>query len=118
MLSLSERVRTFRAAHWFFRWVVIPFSIVYLLTLKALGGLGLEHLVLVALLVVPSVWSDWTRRWAKVVFPILLYAAVYDSMRWYADYLRSPTIHLHEPYDFDLRFFGIHSNGRLLTPAE
>jgi membrane-associated phospholipid phosphatase len=44
----------------------------------------------------------------------VLYAAVYDSMRWYEDYIRSPVIHLHEPYDFDLRFFGIGG----LTPNE
>src|SRR5204862_396267 len=51
---------------------------------------------------------------ALVGLPYLLYALVYDSMRWYADYIRSPIIHVHEPYEFDLRWFGIHG----LTPNE
>ena len=117
MLSLGERIRAFRRAHWLFK-AMLPFSAAYLSALKILGGLGGEHFILVALLVGFAVWSDGSRRWAKVVFPILLYAGVYDSMRWYADYIRSPVIHIREPYDFDLRFFGIAAGSRVLTPPE
>ncbi len=118
MISWSDRLRAFRASHWFYRYFPIPFSLVYLLTLKALGGLGPEHFILSGLLVGFSTWSDASRRWAKVVLPVVLYGGVYDSMRWYADYLRSPVIHLHEPHDFDARFFGIQAGDKLLTPAE
>src|SRR5205823_1862115 len=63
---------------------------------------------------VPALWTDQSRRLALVGLPYLLYALVYDSMRWYADYIRSPIVHVHEPYEFDLRWFGIHG----LTPNE
>jgi membrane-associated phospholipid phosphatase len=118
LLSWSERVHAFRRSHWFFRWFTIPASIAYLGALKALGGLGPEHFILVAIVLGVSLWSDRTRHWAKVIFPVLLYGLVYDSMRWYADYLRSPVIHIREPYEFDQRFFGVHVGGKVLTPAE
>ena len=50
--------------------------------------------------------------------PFLLTGILYDSQRFYADYLRGP-IHVTEPYNFDKRFFGIHvADGRVLTPNE
>src|SRR5438105_803509 len=73
-----------------------------------------EHLFGVALALALSLWSDGSRRLARVGLPYVLYGLVYDSMRWYEDYIRSPVIHVREPYDFDLRFFGIHG----LTPNE
>src|SRR5207237_9507437 len=79
-----------------------------------LGGPGPEHFLLVGISLVLALWNDQSRRLALVGLPYLLYALVYDSMRWYADYIRSPIIHVHEPYDFDLRVFGIHG----LTPNE
>jgi hypothetical protein len=103
-----------RGAHPFFRIWVPALSVVYLAALKALGGLGPEHFTLVGLSLGLSLWSDGSRRLARVGMPFLLYALVYDSMRWYEDYIRSPVIHVREPYDFDLRLFGIHG----LTPNE
>src|SRR5437588_8128258 len=80
----------------------------------ALGGPGPEHFLLAGIALVLSLWNDDRRRLALIGLPYLLYALVYDSMRWYADYIRSPIVHVHEPYDFDLRWFGIHG----LTPNE
>lgn len=101
-------------AHPFFRLWVPALCAVYLAVLVALHGLGPEHFILVGLALVLSLWSNSSRRLALVGLPYLLYALVYDSMRWYEDYIRSPIIHVHEPYDFDLRFFGIHGQ----TPNE
>ncbi len=39
-------------------------------------------------------------------------------MRWYEDAIRSPVIHLHEPYNFDLKLFGIRTAAGTLTPNE
>lgn len=86
----------------------------YLALLLALQDLRPEHLLAIVLALTLSFWSDHSRRLARVGLPYLLYAMVYDSMRWYEDYIRSPVIHVREPYDFDLRFFGIHG----LTPNE
>jgi membrane-associated phospholipid phosphatase len=118
MLSWRERVGAFRRAHWFFKWAALPLSAVYLAAIAALGGLRPEHYIVAGVTVFMSVWNDWTRRWARVVLPVILYAAVYDSMRFYADYIRSPHIHVREPHEFDQRFFGIHEGGKVLTPPE
>jgi len=113
-LDLRPHPEQIRGAHPFFKYWIPALSLPYLVVLKLLGGLGPEHFLLVGLLLFMSFWSDGSRRLARVGMPYLLYAGVYDSMRWYEDYIRSPVVHLHEPYDFDLRFFGIHG----LTPNE
>jgi membrane-associated phospholipid phosphatase len=113
-LDLRPHPEQLRNAHPFFKYWIPALSVPYLITLKLLGGLGPEHFILVGLSVGLSCWSDQSRKLARVGLPYLLYALVYDSMRWYEDYIRSPVIHLREPYDFDLRWFGIHG----MTPNE
>jgi inositol phosphorylceramide synthase catalytic subunit len=113
-VDLRPRPEQLRSAHPFFKYVIPGFSVAYMALVCALGGPGPEHFLLVGISLVLALWSDGTRRLALVGLPYLLYALVYDSMRWYADYIRAPVVHVHEPYDFDLRWFGIHG----LTPNE
>jgi len=118
-MGLRERVEQARRAHPFFRIGVPLLCAVYLAVVKAVAGhLGPEHVALVVLVMGFAFWSDRSRNLARIAYPFLLWALVYDSMRWYADYSRSPIIHLHEPYTFDLRFFGIHTPQGVLTPNE
>lgn len=49
--------------------------------------------------------------------PLFLTATLYDTQRYYADYIRGP-IHVREPYEFDKRFFGISTSEGVLTPNE
>jgi membrane-associated phospholipid phosphatase len=118
MLSWSERRTQFAKAHPFHRLAVPVLTVLYLATLESLGGLGWEHFVLAGAFLFFSVWSDSSRSLAKVVQPFLFYGVVYDSMRWYADLIRSPIIHIREPYDFDKHFFGIPAPQGVLTPNE
>jgi membrane-associated phospholipid phosphatase len=118
LLSWRERVDAFKRAHWFYRIAAPLLSAAYLAGLRALNGLHAEHLIAVVGLCFLAFWSDSTRRWSKVILPVVLYGAVYDSMRYYADLIRSPTIHIREPYEFDQRWFGIREGGRVLTPPE
>ena len=117
-MGLRERVEQARRAHPFFRLGVPIFCAVYLVAVKAVGGLGPEHIALVVIVLGFAFWSDRSRKLARIAYAFLLWALVYDSMRWYADYIRSPVIHLREPYSFDLRFFGIHTPRGDLTPNE
>ena len=103
-----------RRAPRFFTVGVPALSVAYLIVLKLLGGPNPEHYVLVGIGLVLALGSDWTRKLARVGLIYLLYALVYDSMRYYEDLIRSPVIHVREPYDFDLRWFGIHGQ----TPNE
>jgi membrane-associated phospholipid phosphatase len=113
-LDLRPHPEQLRSAGRFFTVGIPALCAVYLGVVLALHDLRPEHVLAVVLALLLSFWSDGSRRLARVGLPYVLYAAVYDSMRWYEDYIRSPVIHLHEPYDFDLRFFGIGG----LTPNE
>src|SRR4051794_18438486 len=114
MLKFSERLDQLRRAHWFYRLFLPIGSVVYLALMTLLGGLGPEHFILVGLSCFFGMASDTTRKYARVVLPFLLYALVYDSMRYYEDYIRSPVVHTREPYDFDLRLFAVQG----MTPNE
>jgi hypothetical protein len=59
-----------------------------------------------------------SRSLLTYILPVFLTAMVYDSMRYYADLIRSTYIRVQEPYHFDLRFFGVHTAQGLLTPNE
>lgn len=108
MLAFRERVERYRRAPAFYRRELPLICAAYLgIAGFAAHDLRPEHLLAVALALGLSFFSDGSRKLARVGLPFLLWVAVYDSMRWYADAIRSPVIHIHEPYDFDLRWFGI-----------
>jgi hypothetical protein len=100
------------------RWLPLTGVAVYWAALHALGGFRDDHLKMGILILLLC----YGGRWARVVFnfllPLILTGIIYDSMRFYSDYIRGP-IHVTEPYDFDKRFFGvITSQGFVLTPNE
>jgi inositol phosphorylceramide synthase catalytic subunit len=118
VLSLRERIEQLRRAPRFHSVGVPALAAAYLIIVHAVGGVGLEHVAAAGAFVGLALWSNASRKLARVLMPFLLYAVVYDSMRWYEDYIRSPVIHLREPYDFDLKLFGIPTASGTLTPNE
>ena len=113
-MDLRPHPEQLRTAPKFFVIGVPLIGLLYLLVPVAMHDLRPEHVVAVGVGIVLCLWSDGSRRLARVGLPYVLYGLVYDSMRWYEDYIRSPVIHVREPYDFDLRLFGIHGQ----TPNE
>jgi len=118
LLSMRERIEQLRRAPRFFSAGVPVLCTAYFALVTALGGPGPEHFIAIGLFLGLSLWSDGSRRLARVAMPFVLYGLVYDSMRWYEDAIRSPVIHLHEPYNFDLKLFGIRTAAGTLTPNE
>jgi hypothetical protein len=53
----------------------------------------------------------------EFLLPLFLTIIVYDSQRYYGDFIRG-TIHVREPFEFDLRFFGIQDGLERLTPSQ
>ena len=53
----------------------------------------------------------------RFLLPVILTGIVYDTQRFYSDYIRG-TVRVAEPYLFDKRFFGIPTDGGTLTPNE
>ena len=115
MPTPGQRIEAFRKAPRFYRIDLPVFCAAYLLAAKfVMHDLRPEHLLAVAAALGMAFFSDGSRRLSRVALGFLLWVAVYDSMRWYADAIRSPVVHIHEPYDFDRRFFAIDG----LTPNE
>lgn len=95
----------------------ISFVGLYWGTLWSLSGLRSDHFALGAVLLVLNYLGPEARRFLSVFWPVLATAIIYDSQRFYSDYIRGP-IHVSEPYDFDKRFFGIKTDHGVLTPNE
>lgn len=100
------------------RWLPLAFIAVYWTSLVAIGGFRPDHLNMGILIFVLSYGGRWARIALRFLLPLMLVGIIYDSMRFYADYIRGP-IHVREPYEFDKRFFGIKTaQGLVLTPNE
>lgn len=81
------------------------------------GKLAVDHVAPVVVLVGLYYAGPKLRSVYEFALPFILVIVVYDSQRYYADYIRGP-IHVKEPYDFDKKFFGMFHEGQLLTPPE
>lgn len=89
----------------------------YWAALFALKGFRGDHLTFGLVILILYYAGPFTQRLFAFVFPYLLVGILYDSQRFYADYLRGP-VHVSEPYQFDKVFFGINTAQGVLTPNE
>lgn len=90
----------------------------YWIALYAVGGFRSDHLTIGVVLLALSYGGAKARVLLTFLAPLLLTAMLYDSMRFYADYLRADYVRVREPYDFDKIFFGIATAQGVLTPNE
>ena len=98
---------------------IIPIGLLgaYLLSLSLLGGLKSDHITLCSILLILSYSGPIFKSLYDFLFPFFLTVVIYDSQRYYSDYIRGP-IHVAEPYRFDQLFFGISTPQGILTPNE
>lgn len=90
---------------------------VYWAVLVALHGFRQDHVNMGVAILVLSYAGRWVQPLFRFLLPLILTGIVYDSQRFYGDYIRGP-IHVAEPYRFDKLLFGIPSSQGLLTPNE
>jgi membrane-associated phospholipid phosphatase len=95
----------------------LAFVVVYLLALNALNGYRPDHLNTCIVILILYYGGPWIHKFQRFILPLLATAVVYDSQRFYEDYIRGP-VHVTEPYNFDKFFFGIHTAQGVLTPNE
>ncbi len=89
----------------------------YWTTLLYLNGL---HGDLIVMSLIPTILYYLGPKFHSVLsflLPLFLTSIIYDSQRYYSDFLRGP-IHVEQPYHFDKRFFGIATPEGVLTPNE
>jgi membrane-associated phospholipid phosphatase len=95
---------------------LLPFllSFLYLGGLWAMNGLIQTHFTVVAIMLAIYFGGRFSRtKLFPFLFPFFLTLIIYDSMKFYNDFLRAE-IRVKWPYEFDKHFFGINTpEGRL-----
>ena len=89
----------------------------YWAIIKSVNGFTSDHLTAGLAILILSYIGPLGHSILKFSLPFLLTVIVYDSQRFYADWIRGP-IHVSEPYRFDKYFFGISTPNGVLTPNE
>lgn len=89
----------------------------YWVVISRVGTITTEHVFPSLILVLLYYGGPRSRSLFEFFLPLVLMAVIYDSQRYYQDYIRGP-IHMREPYEFDKFFFGIQEGGRIIPPAE
>jgi membrane-associated phospholipid phosphatase len=115
--TVIEWPRWWRQLNWLQKAFPAVAVLFYWSTLMSLNGLRNDHLNMGYLILFLSYCGKFGRNFLKFALPFFLTGIVYDSQRFYSDYIRGP-IHVEEPYLFDKSFFGISTPQGVLTPNE
>jgi hypothetical protein len=110
--SLPERAARHRG-----RWLVPALSLAYLLFSRFLIGFRPEQLVLIGICNVCYFLSDTTRRFITGFSIFVVFWVLYDYMRAFPNYLYR-AVDVAQIYHTEQHLFGLHQQGRLLTPNE
>ena len=92
-------------------------AVLYIFIIGSLGPLRPDHPMIAGAAMFTWYLGPRIRPLFKFLLPLILVGVIYDSQRYYADYIRGP-IHVTQPYSFDKTFFGIHTSEGVLTPNE
>ncbi len=98
------------------RWVAAWIGLYWAL-IAWLGELRSDHFLIGGVILLLNYSGRYARRILSFIFPVLLTGIVYDSQRYFSDYLRG-RVRVREPYLFDKFLFGIPTSGGVLTPNE
>src|SRR5512143_2937924 len=91
----------------------------YLLAMRlATGETRTEQPIACAAILALVVWSPGTRRFFPGMLPFVLFGVTHDLTHITQPLCRYLHIHGREPYWFDHTFFGIRTDGVVLTPNE
>jgi hypothetical protein len=77
-----------------------------------------EQFVITGVMVGLAVWSDGTRAFLRGTLPLFLWGIAYDLMHITQPLVRHLQVHIAEPYQFDLRYFGIETAQGRVTPNQ
>jgi len=96
-----------------------PVALIFLILLSfgAVNGIRNDHINVCILILVLGYGGRVFRSILVFLTPAALMGMIYDSQRYYSDYIRG-RIRVEEPYLFDKYFFGIQTQNGVLTPNE
>lgn len=124
-MQISQRLKNYQAewSRWWNslsllkRFGPLLLCVAYWSVLFSLNGLRDDLVTFSTIALVLYYVGPLTWPLLQFLLPLFLTIFIYDSQRYYADYIRGP-IHVKEPYFFDKFFFGINTAGGRLTPNE
>ncbi len=96
---------------------VFVISLVYLLISRLLVGFKSDQLVLIGIFLTMFFLSSLTRRFIIGFGIFIIYWIIFDYMKAFPNYNYNP-VHIAQLYNTEKHLFGIHFNGKLLTPNE
>ncbi|MEK6704656.1 MAG: phosphatase PAP2 family protein [Bdellovibrionota bacterium] len=91
--------------------------LIYWSIILSLGGFRSDHLMIGLLILVLWYTGKPLRKLFNFLLPLILTGIIYDSQRFYSDYIRGP-VHVAEPYNLEKFLFGISTTNGLQTPNE
>lgn len=97
--------------------IVSLISVAYLLISKFLVGYKPDQLVLLGIFNVLFYSSAATRKFILGFSIFIFYWIIFDYMKAFPNYNYN-AVHIADLYNFEKHIFGIHVNGKLLTPNE
>jgi len=92
-------------------------TVAYWVIIGVLNSLRPEHFVTGTLIASLAYCGRTASKILTFLLPFYLTGVVYDSQRFYSDYIRGE-VHVTFPYEFDKRVFGITYQGVRMTPNE
>lgn len=92
-------------------------SVVYVALSSVLVGFKSDQIVLIALVNGLYYLSGYTRRFVTGFAIFIVYWIIFDYMKAFPNY-HFNAVHIADLYNREKSFFGIHNNGKILTPNE
>lgn len=89
----------------------------YLAWLFLAIGYRPDHLSFILLITTCYFLTEGTHKFVHGFMFFIFFWMIFDSMRVFPSYEFNP-VHIKEPYDFDLKWFGIEYLGKIITPNE
>ncbi len=99
------------------RWGPLAAAGIYQALHVAAGGWRPDHLFLGLALVALHLAGPAVRPLYRLAAPFLLMIALYDSQGYYARALRGGVVHVREPHELELQWFGVATPAGPVTPA-
>ena len=97
--------------------VISALSIAYFVLSYFVVGFKGDQVVFVLAANVLFYLSDGTRKFLMAYLTFVVYWIIFDYMKAFPNYNFSP-VHIADLYNFEKHLFGIHADGKLLTPNE
>ncbi len=97
--------------------IAVIFLLIYITWLTAFVGIRLDHILFITTLLLFFFFNKFTRNLVIALIFFWIFWILYDGMRVLPNYEINP-VHIEEPYNFELQYFGVDYHSERLTLNE